>query len=109
MAILRGRRWQGEYWDGGRTPAGRDPILARILWLSGLEPGKNLGGKTDTFRRYIYIHGTADLSGLGLPVSAGCIRMSPQDVITLFNRSPCGTPVFIGLEYPRHIWPQRRE
>ena len=45
-AVLRGRRWTGEVW----TPQlheqfpGRDWILTRILWLEGLEPGRNLGG-----------------------------------------------------------------
>src|SRR5271167_3284446 len=33
-------------------------ITSRILWLRGLEPGVNLGGDVDTFKRLIYIHGT---------------------------------------------------
>ena len=33
----------------------RDWILTRILWLCGLERGKNRLGKVDTMQRYIYI------------------------------------------------------
>src|SRR5271154_5127850 len=33
-------------------------ITSRILWLKGLEPGVNSGGDVDTYKRFIYIHGT---------------------------------------------------
>ena len=36
-----------------------DVITTRILWLDGLEIGKNKGGNVDSKSRYIYIHGTA--------------------------------------------------
>ena len=64
---------------------GRDWILSRILWLSGLEPGRNRLGAVDTMRRFIYIHGTPDESPLGKPGSKGCIRMRNADVIELFD------------------------
>jgi len=35
-----------------------DVIMSRILWLEGMEPGRNKGGYVDTYERYIYIHGT---------------------------------------------------
>lgn len=86
MAVLSGRRWTGEIW----TPQlqqqypERDWILSRILWLSGCEIPRNRLGNMDTFRRYIYIHGTADEHLLGQPYSHGCIRMRNQDLIELY-------------------------
>ncbi len=62
-----------------------DVITSRILWLDGLQPGYNCDGKVDTFKRYIYIHGTADESHIGQPASIGCIRMRSLDVIKLFK------------------------
>ena len=73
----------------------RDWILTRILWLSGLEPGKNRLGDVDTMRRYIYIHGAPDEDQMGVPSSHGCIKMRNQEVIDLFDRVPLGTPVTI--------------
>lgn len=63
----------------------KDWILSRILWLSGLEDGFNLGDGCDTFKRYIYIHGTPDTEPMGIPKSHGCIRMRNVDVIELFD------------------------
>ena len=63
----------------------RDWILTRILWLSGLEDGFNYGEGCDTYRRYIYIHGTPDTELMGIPMSHGCIRMRNTDLIELFD------------------------
>ena len=73
----------------------RDWILTRILWLSGLEPGRNRLGNVDTMRRFIYIHGCPDDTVLGTPESHGCIRMRNADVVELFDRVPVGTPVVL--------------
>jgi L,D-transpeptidase YbiS len=73
----------------------RDWILTRILWLSGLEPGRNRLGTVDTMRRYIYIHGCPDEEPMGIPSSHGCIKMHNQDVIRLFDIVPVGTRVLI--------------
>lgn len=73
----------------------RDWILTRILWLSGLEPGRNRLGRVDTLRRFIYIHGCPDEDRLGVPGSHGCIKMRNRDVIELFERVPAGTRVLI--------------
>ena len=62
-----------------------DVITSRILWLEGLQSGYNCYGEVDTFKRYIYIHGTADESHIGQPASIGCIRMRNLDVIKLFE------------------------
>ena len=72
-----------------------DVIQTRIMWLSGLEEGKNLGGNVDSFSRYIYIHGTPEEWRLGQKASHGCIRMSNNDVIELFNIVEEGTKVYI--------------
>jgi hypothetical protein len=63
----------------------RDWILTRILWLTGIQLGVNRGGRVDTLKRYIYIHGTSEESLIGTPVSHGCIRMRNQDVLMLFD------------------------
>ena len=73
----------------------RDRILTRILWLSGLEPGRNRLGQVDTMRRFIYIHGCPDGEPMGIPASHGCIRMRNIEVSELFDRVPPGTLVSI--------------
>jgi lipoprotein-anchoring transpeptidase ErfK/SrfK len=78
----------------------RDWILTRILWLSGLERGRNRLGAVDTMRRYIYIHGCPDEDPLGAPSSRGCIKMHNRDLIELFDRVPAGTRVHIRAEDP---------
>jgi lipoprotein-anchoring transpeptidase ErfK/SrfK len=97
-AVLRGRRWTGEVWDVDLHDhfPGRDWILTRILWLSGREPGVNRMGAVDTFRRYIYLHGTPDSEPMGIPLSHGCIRLRNADLLELFPRVPAGCAVFIG-------------
>ena len=63
-----------------------DVVQSRILWLSGLEENINKGKEVDSFARYIYIHGTPEEWLLGTKASKGCIRMSNQDVIELFDK-----------------------
>lgn len=96
-AVLVGRRPTGEIYSPelARKFPQRDWILSRILWLSGLERGKNRGGSVDTMRRYIYIHGTPDTEPMGVAKSHGCIRMRNSDVIHLFDLVVPGTPVLI--------------
>lgn len=95
--VFVGRRPTGEICTPERYAAdpNRDWILTRILWLSGLEPGRNRLGDVDTMRRYIYIHGTPDAVPMGVPGSRGCIRMRNVDVVELFDQVPVGTPVDI--------------
>lgn len=89
-AVLRGRRWTGEIWSEAlaKEHHHRDWILTRILWLSGCEKGFNRLGEVDTFRRYIYLHGTPDTELMGIPASHGCIRLHNADMITLFELTP---------------------
>ncbi len=74
---------------------GRDWILTRIMWLSGLELGKNRLSDCDTMQRYIYIHGCPDTKPMGVPLSHGCIRMRNTDIIELFEATPVGMKVLI--------------
>lgn len=76
-------------------PSKEDYVTSRILWLEGLEQGKNKGTNIDSFQRYIYIHGTAEEGRIGRPASQGCIRMRNADVIELFNLLKVGTLVNI--------------
>lgn len=91
------RRPTGEIWtpELGEKFPGRDWILTRILWLSGCQPGHNRLGCVDTMRRYIYIHGSPDTAEMGAPGSHGCIRMRNADIVELFDRIPCYSPVEI--------------
>ena len=67
-----------------------DLILTRILWLNGLD---NLN--SNTFDRYIYIHGTNHEKELGKPASMGCIRMSNRDILEVYELLSIGDKVLI--------------
>lgn len=76
-------------------------ITSRILWLEGLEEGRNRGkdaeGRVvDTHARFVYIHGTNQRDRLGQPNSHGCVLLADEEVIELFDAVPVGTPVMIG-------------
>jgi len=96
-AVFVGRRATGEIYDAELATQypGRDWILTRILWLTGVESGHNRGRYVDTLRRYIYIHGCPDTEPMGEPCSHGCIRMRNRDLIELFDLVPTGTLVEI--------------
>lgn len=84
--LFKGRRplsiWQGESCEDG--------ILTRILWLHGLDPEN-----ANTYRRYIYFHGTNDEAAIGTPASHGCIRLRNRDMLQLFDLTSLGTRVII--------------
>ena len=96
-AVFVGRKFTGEIYTPALASAhpDRDWILTRILWLAGLEPGKNLGAEVDTQARYIYIHGTPDTEPMGVPASHGCIRMRNEALIELFDQVTVATQVRI--------------
>lgn len=96
-AVLVGRQLTGETFTPELRAAnpGRDWILSRVIWLDGLEEGRNRGGDLDTCARYIYIHGTPDDEPMGAPHSHGCIRMRNEDVVALFEEVGVGTVVEI--------------
>ncbi|WP_200284109.1 L,D-transpeptidase family protein [Rhabdochromatium marinum] len=98
--VFRARRPTGERYSpalAAQYPE-RDWILTRILWLTGLEPGRNRGGQCDTLRRFIYIHGCPETEPMGVPRSHGCIRMHDADLIELFDLTPPGALVRISSE-----------
>ena len=86
-SVFVSRRPTGEIYSPelGEQYPDRDWILTRILWLTGLEPGRNRGGMNDTLRRFIYIHGCPDSEPMGVPCSHGCIRMRNSDLLRLFE------------------------
>ncbi len=96
-AVLIGRRPTGEEWSQALMDAypQRDWILGRILWLCGLESGINRGGQVDTFRRYIYIHGSPAWSSERQPSSHGCVRVASEDMIRVFDYLGYGALVSI--------------
>jgi len=63
------------------VPAGPDNPLGTHALMLGLEG-------------YL-IHGTDKPFGIGMRVTHGCIRMYPEDIVTMFNSTPVGTPVHI--------------
>ena len=96
-AILKGRVWNGAIADiiEGPIDTDYDHVTSRILWLDGLEEGKNRGNGVDSRNRYIYIHGTAEEGLIGKPASDGCIRMYNNEVIELFELVSEKTQVWI--------------
>ncbi len=95
--VFVGRRPTGEIYSESLSDSfpNRDWILTRIMWLCGNETGRNRGGRVDTQRRYIYIHGAPDSHLMGKPSSHGCIKMRNVDVIKLFDLVSVGTTVNI--------------
>ncbi|MDR0678868.1 MAG: L,D-transpeptidase [Puniceicoccales bacterium] len=101
-AVLDSRKPTGKlYWeyDDWRN---RSFVVTRILWLRGLIVGYNSGtdkdgNSCDTYKRYIYIHGTCHEDAVGRPNSGGCVTLRPRDVIQLYALCPVGTAVLIEL------------
>lgn len=113
-AIFESREWNKNIWTPASIPSSDediessnnktipsdDLITSRILWLEGLEPGRNMGCDSegvlvDSYQRYIYIHGTNHEDQIGKPSSKGCIRMLNSEMITLFDRVKEGDLVWI--------------
>jgi lipoprotein-anchoring transpeptidase ErfK/SrfK len=96
-SVFVGRRTTGEIYtpELKQRHPDRDWMLTRILWLCGMEPGRNRFGDRDSMRRYIYIHGCPEEDPMGIPSSHGCIKMRNTEVIELFDRVAAGTRVLI--------------
>ncbi|MBH20005.1 MAG: hypothetical protein CL851_06200 [Crocinitomicaceae bacterium] len=73
----------------------KDEITTRLMSLMGKELNINKGGRVDTFKRGIYIHGTSNEKSIGKPSSHGCIRMKNNDIVELFNSVDKQIPVFL--------------
>ncbi len=89
---------QGMVFKGGR-PTGeivgvdskdRDPIVTRVVKLTGLEKRNR-----NSLRRGIFLHGTPEERYIGTPASYGCIRMRSEDIVKLYPYLHRGTPVVI--------------
>ncbi len=91
--IFDSREATGVLWQG--EPREEDLILTRILQLQGLEPGINQGPGLDSLDRYIYLHGTNQETRLGEACSHGCVRLSNDTILELFNQVEEGEPVVI--------------
>jgi lipoprotein-anchoring transpeptidase ErfK/SrfK len=65
-------------------PGAHNPLGARALYL--------YQDNKDTLFR---IHGTNQPEYIGRAISSGCIRMTNEDAIDLFNRVKIGTPVVV--------------
>lgn len=65
------------------VPPGPDNPLGKYKMRLGIPGGAYL------------IHGTNKPAGVGMEVTSGCMRLYPEDIETLFNMVPLGTPVTI--------------
>ena len=91
--IFIDRKDTGKNWQNEMT--GENMILTRILRLEGLEPNINRGENIDSYKRYIYFHGTNKEELIGTPMSHGCICMKNNDIIELFDTIQENTIVII--------------
>lgn len=95
-AVFKGRVATGKcYWDLPPGEQEANLVTTRILWLEGLEPGKNKGPGRDSFDRYIYIHGTNHENKIGEPASGGCIQLRNAEMIELHDSVEAGDLVWI--------------
>src|SRR5579871_4227321 len=83
-------------WPDWHPPAqmiARQPYLPRFM-AGG--PGNPLGARAMYLGTSDYrIHGTNDPTTIGKFVSSGCIRLTNEDVVDLFNRVRVGTKVVV--------------
>lgn len=91
QAISRKAEWPD--WQPPARMIARQPYLPRFI-AGG--PGNPLGARALYLGSSEYrIHGTNDPTTIGKFVSSGCIRMTNEDVIDLFNRVNVGTRVVV--------------
>ncbi len=95
--IFKFKKYTGKIAEIIREPISidTDDITTRILTLKGLEEGLNRGGKSDTYARGIYIHGTPEEGLIGTAASHGCVRMKNNDIAELFELVSNGTLVIV--------------
>ncbi len=99
--IFYKRQFTNNVWKKSfSNPHKKDFIVTRILRLTGLEPGINSGKNhhnqtVDSFERGIYIHGTTMPWKLGTPSTIGCVHLSSENIVELFNIVPINSLVMI--------------
>jgi len=90
-AISRKAEWPD--WYPPAEMVARQPYLPRFM-AGG--PGNPLGARAMYLGNSEYrIHGTNDPTTIGKFVSSGCIRLTNEDVIDLFNRVSIGAKVVV--------------
>ena len=91
QTVSRKAEWPD--WHPPSEMIARQPYLPRFM-AGG--PGNPLGARAIYLGTSQYrIHGTNDPSTIGKFVSSGCIRLTNEDVIDLFNRVDVGTKVVV--------------
>ena len=63
--------------------------------IPGGAPNNPLVARWIGFNGSVGFHGTKDLGSLGGAASHGCVRMTPDDVIDLYERVRTGPPVYV--------------
>jgi lipoprotein-anchoring transpeptidase ErfK/SrfK len=82
-SMIKRKPWLEEY--AGGVPGGpNNPLGARALYLYQ-------GGQDTKYR----LHGTNEPWTIGTAVSNGCIRMTNEDVVELYDRTPEGATVIV--------------
>jgi len=92
--ISRKAEWPS--WTPPKVMIARDPKAAK--WASGMPGGPDnpLGARAMYIGSTIYrIHGSSEPWTIGDTVSSGCIRMTNEDVIDLYERVKVGTKVVV--------------
>jgi lipoprotein-anchoring transpeptidase ErfK/SrfK len=91
QSIARKQEWPD--WNPPAEMIARQPYLPRFM-AGG--PGNPLGARALYLGNSLYrIHGTNAPSTIGQRVSSGCIRLTNENVIDLFNRVSVGTKVVV--------------
>ena len=104
--------------DGWNTPLGQTTIVAKKTqptWIVPESIRREHAAKGDPLPKVVppgpdnplgeyalllgsssyRIHGTNKPYGVGMQVSHGCVRLYPEDIEVLFEKTPVGTPVRI--------------
>lgn len=90
-SIIRKTEWPD--WYPPPAMIARQPYLPRMV-AGG--PGNPLGARAMYIGGTEYrIHGTNDPSSIGKHISSGCIRMTNDNVIDLYNRVSIGAKVIV--------------
>jgi lipoprotein-anchoring transpeptidase ErfK/SrfK len=91
QSVARKQEWPD--WYPPAEMIARQPYLPRMM--SG-GPGNPLGARAMYLGNTQYrIHGTNDPTTIGKHVSSGCIRLTNDDIIDLFGRTPVGAKVVV--------------
>jgi lipoprotein-anchoring transpeptidase ErfK/SrfK len=91
QSIARKQEWPD--WHPPAEMIERQPYLPRMM-AGG--PGNPLGARAMYLGSTVYrIHGTNAPATIGQHVSSGCIRLTNEDIIDLFNRTTLGAKVVV--------------